>query len=421
MMGEENTVKTVYRLPPCPAYDLRTLEDWLTDLAKEGLFLKKEGFFAGVAAFEKATPRPVRYRLEASPKSTSMWSDNWGEPSPEAIALSEEFGWEYMDKFGEFHIYRTFDPHARELNTDPAVQALTLKAVEKRLRSSFISLILWIVVYPVITMRLCPVLVMLSMGTVFCLFTFLLVLYLTVEAALRVHYFTRLRKAILSGDAPPHKKDWRKHAMRHRLTDVIVLAACIAWFVWLLCLWSADVLEKNEIPLSDYTGDPPFSTLIDLYSEEATDYKRTVLGISNTIKEWNDLIAPKNYKWQEIATVTYADGTSLDGSLYVDYHRMVSPLLARALAREYERHDSRGTHFFKTSERYQPLSLPDLGIDYAAAYRDHIGFETLVLQHGNIVLHISYIQHSGTDDARHLDFNEWAARFANDLKVSLID
>ncbi len=415
-MTKSETKRSVYRLPPCPAYDLNTLESWLTDLASEGLYLKKEGFFAGIAAFEQDVPQPVRYRLEAAPNSTSMWSDNWGDPPPEAVALSEEFGWEYVDKYGDFYIYRTFDPQARELNTDPAVQALTLKAVAKRQRSSLISLILWIIVYPILFIRFCPVLVMLSMGSIFCLFTFFLVLYLITESFLRLRHFTRLRKTLLAGERIHHKKDWRKQAARKRLTKLLTVAACVAWLIWIASLWSADILKTNETPLSEYTGDPPFSTLADLDQEEVFDYKRTVLGISNTIKEWGDPIAPKNIKWEELATVHYQDGTSLDGSLYVDYHSTAAPFLARALTREYEQFDSRGSHYFRTSERYCPLPLPDLGIDYAVAYRDHLGFETIVLQQENQVLHISFIQHSGTDDARRRSLGDWATLYAAELK-----
>ena len=64
--------RRVYRLPPCPAYDVEGMEQWLSDQAERGLFLAQEGFFAGIAAFEAGVPRPVKYRLEAAQKSTSM-------------------------------------------------------------------------------------------------------------------------------------------------------------------------------------------------------------------------------------------------------------------------------------------------------------------------------------------------------------
>ena len=63
-VGEEP--KHVYRLPPCPAYDIEGMESWLSDMAANGLLLSADGFFAGFAIFEKSEPRAVRYRLAPS-------------------------------------------------------------------------------------------------------------------------------------------------------------------------------------------------------------------------------------------------------------------------------------------------------------------------------------------------------------------
>ena len=43
-MAEE---KLIYRLTPCPARDMDTMEAWLEDMAAQGLFLTKDGFFCG--------------------------------------------------------------------------------------------------------------------------------------------------------------------------------------------------------------------------------------------------------------------------------------------------------------------------------------------------------------------------------------
>ena len=50
-MKKAEKPKYVLRLPPCPDYDVESTECWLTDLAREGLLLKKDGLFAGVAVF----------------------------------------------------------------------------------------------------------------------------------------------------------------------------------------------------------------------------------------------------------------------------------------------------------------------------------------------------------------------------------
>ena len=55
----------LFRLPPCPPYDVEATESWLEDMAAQGWMLEKDSIFLGVAAFDKAEPASVRYRLEA--------------------------------------------------------------------------------------------------------------------------------------------------------------------------------------------------------------------------------------------------------------------------------------------------------------------------------------------------------------------
>lgn len=93
-------MKHAYRLPPCPDYDVEGTESWLTDMAGQGLHLTKDGFFFGVATFEKGDPQEVRYRLEAAPKTTSMWAEDGGYPDQDAVELSRDLGWEYVANRG---------------------------------------------------------------------------------------------------------------------------------------------------------------------------------------------------------------------------------------------------------------------------------------------------------------------------------
>ena len=117
--------------------------------------LKEDGFFAGMTAFERGEPKRVVYRLDAAMKSTSMFADNLGAPDAETIEISRLYGWDYVAVRGQFHIYRTAAEAAstgrivRERNTDPAVQALALKEVQKRQRSSLFNLLFWSVRFPV--------------------------------------------------------------------------------------------------------------------------------------------------------------------------------------------------------------------------------------------------------------------------------
>ena len=107
--------RRAYRLPPCPAYDVEGTESWLSDMAREGLHLAPDGFLLGFAAFERGAPAQVRYRLAASLRQPGLLDDNGGGPDPEAVELGREMGWEYVARRGDFYLYRTARPGAREL------------------------------------------------------------------------------------------------------------------------------------------------------------------------------------------------------------------------------------------------------------------------------------------------------------------
>ena len=101
----------IRRLIPCAPYEIKIFEAWLEGLAeKEGLFLVscRRAF----AKFEKGTPKPMRYRVDADP-------DRCWDPSQERQQLYEEFGWKYIDNRSEhLVVYGTDDFSLPELHTD---------------------------------------------------------------------------------------------------------------------------------------------------------------------------------------------------------------------------------------------------------------------------------------------------------------
>ena len=165
MSKSYETGKRYHRLVPCPSYEITKIEAWLSDLANEGLILTNDGIFAGVATFEYKGPQKVKYRLEAAQKNTGMWSDNNGDPDPEQIEISRKCAWEYIAKLRDFYIYRSADPEARELNTDPDVQALALNAVKKRAKGSLITSLIILFIYPVVLTHGCLLLTTIALGT----------------------------------------------------------------------------------------------------------------------------------------------------------------------------------------------------------------------------------------------------------------
>ena len=145
----EITKKQRWVLVPCLDYDVPAMESWLEEQAMQGLFLSKDdGFFLGLACFESGAPRRVRYRLDAVPKEKAF--SEFDEKKQAAIALAEEMGWEFVAEWKEFLIYRCDDAHLPELNTDPAVQALSLKRVQNALADRVFSTCYYLFLYQIL-------------------------------------------------------------------------------------------------------------------------------------------------------------------------------------------------------------------------------------------------------------------------------
>lgn len=406
-------MKTVFRLPPCPDYDIEGTESWLTDLAAEGLHLAKDGFFLGIGCFEKGEPAAVRYRLEAAEKPTSMWTDDGGLPEDSAVELSRAFGWDYVANRGQFYIYRTALPGALELNTDPAVQALSLDLVCKRQRGTFVgtltNLLVLCILYPLLFTGGAFLLTVIALRTWLCLFGATLLLWNLGRGLRELWYLHRLKALLQTGGHIDHGKAWRQKAAAYHLRTALRRALTLLWFVLLLLRLSTGVSEEGKIPLAEYTGNPPFLTMEDLAADGG--YALAEMGFSNTVEIWSDFLAPVNYDWNEIADLTLPDGRHISGGLYLSYHEARTPALARAIAQEYirkDRHD--GTSLFHES-KYEPLPLSPLDVDFAAAYTNDLHFPTLVLQNGNKVMRAYWYQTS--EDK--LSTDEWAALLAASL------
>jgi len=346
-------------------------------MAREGWHLASDGIFCGVAQFERGEPKTVRYRLAAAKESTSIWTDGSGRPDEEQVETGAALGWEYVGNRGEFHIFRSADPAALELDTDPQVQALALEAVRKRQRSNQFFFALWPIFYFLLHSKGSVFLAAVHAGSGLVLALMGSMLW-SVVSNLREYFFLRaLKKRLEAGESLDHGKDWRSRKGRY------FAGRAAGWTVVILLVVALTrtlmVSGEKGIPLTDYVGHPPFVTLYELHGEGEGIYWRSDLS---TVREWSDLISPVNLDWSEYATVTYTDGTELGGALCVDYHETVSPWVARLLAQEYQRWDRWGNRW--NWEHYEELECPPMDVDWAVAYRSI--YPTVVFQKGNVVV-----------------------------------
>ncbi len=407
-MTEEN-MRYVYRPAPCPAYDVEGMESWLSDLAAEGLFLTSDGFLLGMGIFVRKTPEKIRYRLEAAERGSDLLGGS-EMPHPEAVELSESLGWRYVARRGEFYIYASSMPGTRELNTDPAVQALALGTVIRRLKISVFTLILEILFFcfllPFFRGGGQILISAVQIGTWFWLLGRLLVLWFIVDAYRRSRHLKKLHGRLLEDGYIDHAKDWRRTAVWHNILRMLKFVLIMAWIAAWLVLMSNAVLGKRETAIAEYTDDPPFPTMVDLAETEVTDYRASFSDIANTVSIWQDWLSPVNYRWEEIAAVYCADGSVVEGGYDVDYHEMRTDWLADLLAREYHRVER-----LDYGSDYAPIEAELPNVDYAMAFYDSIRVPTVILREGNKVIRIAFYQHGEA----HIPLETWAALAAEYL------
>lgn len=390
---------------PWPHYDVETVESYLQDMAAQGWHLKKDSITFGFACFHRGEPKTVKYRADAAQHSTSLWAENQGAPSFEEIALGEALSWEYVAVWGDFFVYRCDNPHAPELHTDPAVQALTLNAVKKKQRSSLVTCLLWLVVYPALVLRQGLLLTALSIGSWVMALVVALALSLAAGEVAKAFHLRALQRKLLRDGTWNRKREWRRNRKWYCAGSAVWVAISFTVVCTTVAGWSKDLFYEDYVPLDAYTQPLPFAVMRDLadgaYKVTLRDLDRGI----HTIQEDTDLLAPRMIAYNEHAAITRRDGTVLNGGWYVDYYTMASPFLAQVLEKELYRRGSRDAQF-------TPLELPALPVDMARGYVDGLHFSTVLMRHGKHVLRLRFFQ---TSDNYTMPLEEWAGIAAQKL------
>ena len=375
------------RICPCNAYDIEGIQSWLEDLAMEGLHLEKDGYFAGFFTFIRTEPKKITYRLVPVKKEKAALFDE-NEPDSDEVEISQHMGWEYLVRYGMFHIYCSESPSPRELHTDPAVQSLALNFLRKRLVSSTVTTFVWIIIW--IAMRRSPFgfpfRCAAAIGLMFtlCLYVwFIQGLFTPVADVIRLlRYQKRLRK----GESLTARKDWKKYAL------VKIFSKLLVFILPIVSILGA-VSTLTEASLRPITPDTavPFVTIANLIPEGEYAQVGSSFGDYNQYRSWSTAAAPVNMEWNEWATVTGTDGTTYEGILRIDYHECSSEWLARQLANDYYQYDR---HRYN---KFEDLESPDVQVDSIRHYYNYLPY--ILIQHDNIVIHVTMTLQDENDDS----------------------
>ena len=388
----ESGKRDAVRLIPCADYDIEGLQSYFEEMAAKGLHLKKDGIFAYFASFEQGEPREARYRMDVKEKRSPIMDGDNGRPTDEQIELCGELGWEYVDSIDVFHIFRTYDAAAPELNTDAALQSIAARRIVRSQIESVLVLCFWLLIYPVLKLDGMLLPTMFTVGTDVMLLAFIIDIWWIAGSIARLIYLRRIKKRLEAGESIVRRvKRSSARYIAPRIAFAVLATVTVCLFI---TRWSE--ADKGRIPLEEYAGELPFATIADIVPGK---YERMGFPVTDGIQVRSDILAPVVIDFREYAAVTVSGGKAFSGGLLIDYYETVSPRLARATAEELLLNARLKRH-------YTPIELDDTGVDMQAAYYDEVHMPTVILQKGNRVIKATLYQ---TGEYT-ISMDEWAGK-----------
>ena len=388
-------MRKIRRLAPCPSYDVERLESWLTDMASEGRQLMKDSEFLGFFTFEEGNPRSVRYRLEPRPDN----SFDTLVPDAEATELASEFGWEYVDSYRQFYIYRSTGADARELNTDCTLQAMALKSV----RSHFFSQLggqLIVAGHALLRLLKEPFRYLAVFGPLYTIgFVLFMLLFFLIDIR-SLRHILRIQKQLKRNEPLDHNKPWRNGALAHHIGQFSALLVIILIFGLILGSCIQKFTHENP-PLAAYPGDPPIVTIADLDPEGSYEPKPFLDGY-DAYTEHSNVLATV-LEWNEYGELYTAEGNRISGFIRITYYETAVPWIAEGLFRDYLRNTQH-------EENNVACDIPDLHVDQSAGFIRIV--PTVLIQHGNVFVEASM---SLDDRDGNTVLALWAQRMAEKL------
>ncbi len=385
---------------PCSHMDVERMQTWLEDMAMEGWLLEKPARLLNKFWFQRIEPLKIRYRITTVSDSLEYWNER---PDTDRQSLAEAFGWEYVCTCRWFHVYRAYDPEVRELVTDPAVQAETLRQARRKAALAACAAITVPLAYVLMVLVLCgPNMVLRNIvfdGMFFYSRLFVLILFLSARGIRDSIGLNRIYRALKQGRHLTERKEWKQRASGYRLRTrlTVVAVVLVVLFSVFYRMAMRDAMDYKPIPED---AQLPFTLVTEFAEQDDRVVSTERLDVSD-LRQWSHLLSQVNYDMAELVDVTVSDGTVGLVSMELRWHEMRSEWLARAMYREY------------AAEARDLTPMEGRAIfDECIYYRDYYDNPAVVLRKGNTVIRVNFPR----EDIAGLDLEHWLvdleARFA---------
>lgn len=256
-------MKIKYRLLPVEPYEISALETWLSDLSAQGLHLLEIKKL--YASFWVKEPKRMLYRMEPKKYRKEEY------PAQDKLRFYEEYGWKYVDTFGEyFHIYSA-EEGTPEIHTDPIVESELYRVfLPKRNYDPYIEMAFWVLflfLYFVNTaLRLrSENAYQLVHGYNSMVLWYPLFVSMPILSSLRkAAGIKRVRDMLASGTPLSHDANWQGRLRRKRwLTYFCGIIAAVCFFL----MFFPGFLDYAERPMAEIKHPLPFVALAEIEND----------------------------------------------------------------------------------------------------------------------------------------------------------
>lgn len=282
-------MKKVYKFLLADNFAIGRNESWFSDMAKEGLHLKKLGNL--FAIFEKGEPKETEYRIDYIKANVTE----------EQLAVYSNCGWDYVTDNRKFYVFSSpVSLNTTELHTDTIEQSLTLSDLDKFLRNNMIlcSVLIFAAIAMILSIYIfqdAPILFMVQGQFVQQILMVALDIFLICNVVHNYKAIRSLRKSLEDGTPINHHEEWKgAHRIKAAFNIVII---CLGIFMMIYPF--VEIAKREQYTLSQNQTNLPCVNLSEIENNPNLIREK---GYTDKGVDWNNSV---RYKWNLMAPAIY--------------------------------------------------------------------------------------------------------------------
>lgn len=391
----------VFRQIPVNIYDASQLENYLSYMAEQGLFLKK---VFGFGIFERGIEEKTKYHIEPLDEIN-------GSSDKEKLTQFEEAGWEYICNIADtFYILKAKSEDAKELSIEPDVLKICLNKAKKKSRNALLSVLFYFlflmafIAYDGFLFEFPGYFAINYNGISFILIW----IFFTFVAIRAYNNFKNIRYCLKFGF------DFsQKHTYPTQYRRLFVTATYILLWIFMISVYIYSHITRWEKPLTEYQGKHPGISLttietspnLHIYEYEG-DVKRD-FRTNNIQYRWTEL-APEIYEVEESGNIEGADESM---ELDTEYYTLRFQFLVDPFINDYMKYKK--SFYYSKEIEWQSIE----NTKFEQAYYGHSGnYQAFFASVDNKVICVQYY-----GDEKVSDFGDKnLSRFSDEIYQALI-